>query len=170
MEPLTFAREPFADVLEQCKPHFEAHWQETEMFRAGTAFNPNYERYIAFNKMDYYQFFVARRAGQIVGNAGMYVTEGMHDRRKIAVEDTWFVTATERGMAGVMFLRFVEQDLRAQGVQEVYMTTKLANRSGAVLEVCGYSHVANQYWKNLECAPLTRRRRQTMQPLPNSKQ
>ena len=92
----------------------------------------------------------------------MYVTESMHDRRKVAVEDTWYISPEERGMAGVMFLGFVERDLLAQGVQEVYMTTKLANRSGAVLEVCGYSHVANQYWKNLECAPLRRHRRLRM--------
>ena len=105
------------------------------MFRAGTAFNPNYDRFLEFNKSDYYQFFTARRAGKIVGNAGMYVTEGMHDRRKVAVEDTWYISPEERGMAGVMFLGFVERDLLAQGVQEVYMTTKLANRSGVVAGV-----------------------------------
>lgn len=167
MTLLTFARESFAENLAECRPHFEAHWQETEMFRSGTAFDPNYERFIEFNKIGFYQFFVARCEGKIVGNAGMYVTEGMHDRRKLAVEDTWYVSPQVRGMAGVRFLGFVEDDLRAQGVQEIYMTTKLANRAGAVLEVCGYKHVANQYWKNIECAPQHRRlRRQTTPLLP----
>ena len=160
---LDFSHERLADCIEECKPLFEAHWQETEMYRAGTAFNPDYEKYLQYNEIGFYQFFVARRDGKIVGDAGMYDTKGMHDQRKLAVEDTWYIVPEARqGMGAIRFLQFVEQDLRAQGVQDVYMTTKLANGAGRILEFCGYSHVANQFWKNLECAHHQLPRRPTI--------
>jgi len=162
---VVFEKVAFADVLEECKPLFEAHWRETEMYRAGTAFAPNYDQYIKYNEVGFYQFFVARRDGKIVGDAGMYVTEGMHDGKKLGIEDTWFLVPEARaGLTAVKFLWFVEDDLRRQGVQELYMTTKLENGAGRILEFCGYKHVANQFWKSIECAHLQLRRRPTTLP------
>ena len=157
-----FAKESLEVALEEAKPLFLLHWQETEMYRAGTAFNPKYQRYVDYNKIGFYQFFTVRVEGKLVGNAGIYVTEGMHDQRQMAQEDTWFLLTEARGgMSAVRFLAFVEADLRAQGVTDFYMSTKLANQAGRILELRGFAHVANQYWKNLECVHLTRPRRRT---------
>ncbi len=147
---LAFARESFETCLPESFPLFEAHWKETEMYRAGRPFAPDLPRYSEFDRIGFYQFFTARDAGELVGNAGMYVTQSMHEAAKTAVEDTWFLKASHRkGRNAINFLKFVEQSLREQQVTEIYMTTKLANGAGRILEFCGYAHIANQYWKEL---------------------
>lgn len=144
---MNFAREGFT---EEVYPLWEAHWQETEMFRSGHKFNPDVARIKAFCESGFYQLFTARVDGKMVGNAGMYVTVSVHEQTKTSVEDTWFLLPEHRkGRNAINFLAFVERDLKAQGVKDVYMTTKLTNGAGRILEFCKYKHVANQYWKEL---------------------
>lgn len=157
-----FAREDLEQALEEGKPLFEAHWRETEMYQSGIPFDPNYKRYIDFNKTGFYQFYTVRKDGELVGDAGVYVTEGMYTRKKIATEDTWYLKPEVRGgILAARFLGFVEEQLRQQGVEDFYMQTKLANKAGKILELRGFTHIANQYWKNLACAHLPRRRQLT---------
>lgn len=147
---MIFARENFGSMYREGMPLFQAHWQETEMYRAGHEFNLDLPRYIKYSEDGFYQMFTARDNGKLVGDAGMYVTVGMHDRRKMAMEDTWYLLPEYRkGRNAINFLKFVEQNLKEQGCQEVYMTTKLENGAGRILEFCGYKHIANQYWKEL---------------------
>lgn len=144
---LEFAREPLTDEV---FPLWEAHWKETEMYRAGNQFNPDVKRYKEYAAVGFYQLFTARASGVLVGDLGVYVTIGMHDQHKTAIEDTWYVIPEyRRGRNAVNFLRFVEADLKVQGVTDVYATTKLMNGAGRILEFCGYEYVANQYWKAL---------------------
>jgi Acetyltransferase (GNAT) family len=147
---LVFSQEPFSAVLDDILPLFEAHWHETEMYRSGHKMKPDMDRYLRFSDEGFYQMFTARDGGKLVGDAGMYVTVSMHEQTKTAVEDTWFLMPEYRlGRNAINFLRFVEDELRSQGVRDIYMTTKLSNGAGRILEFCKYKHVANQYWKEL---------------------
>lgn len=149
---LVFAREALGDVLPELRPLWHAHWAETEQYRAGRRLNPDEERYKSFSASGYYQLFTARDSenGRLVGNAGMYLTVSMHEQTKIATEDTWFLLPRYRkGRNAINLLKFVEEQMKAQGVQVIYMSTKFANKAGRILEIRGYSPMATQYWKEI---------------------
>ena len=129
---------------------WQAHWQETEMFRHGHELKPDVARYKQFTEIGFYQLYTARENGVLVGNAGMYVTVSMHECTKQAIEDTWFLLPEYRkGRNALRFLEYVETSLKEQGVKDVYMTTKHTNGAGRILEFCGYKSVATQFWKEL---------------------
>lgn len=147
---LVFAKESFEACLPESMPLFEAHWKETEMYRAGRKFAPDLKRYIAYNKVDFYQFYTARDQGVLVGNFGVYLTQGMHEVNKSAIEDTWYVLPSHRkGRNAINFIKYVQQQMKDQGCSDVYASTKLTNGASRILDFLGYKHVANQYWKEL---------------------
>jgi len=145
-----FAREKVADVWEEIYPLMEAHWSETEMYRSGNKLNPDRERYTQFCEIGYYQLYTMRTDdGQLVGDIGTYLTRGMHDQRKLAIEDSMFIMPDHRkGWTAIKFVRYVEGELKKQGCEELYTTTKLGPVS-KFMEFMGYKHVANQFWKVL---------------------
>lgn len=167
----SFAKEGFEETLEEAKHLYQAHWQETEMFRHGNQFSPDYERYKQFDKIGYLHLYTAREAGsgKLVGDLIVYLTKGMHDGKVLAIEDTWYLLPEVRGgMLAVRFLDFVEKAVHAAGAQEVYLTVKVGNRAAELLQARGYQLVGYQLWKSL-CAPLQHPHRPITPPLPKSR-
>lgn len=148
---LVFARELITDaVLEELYPLWEAHWQETEMYRSGRKMSPDLARYKQFSEQGFYQLYTARNdEGKMVGDAGMYRNLSMHEQRWSATEDTWYLLPEyRRGRNAIRFLKYVEDQMRAQGCEDVYMSTKMVNGAGRILEYAGYVPCATQYWKD----------------------
>ncbi len=145
---MIFAEENFADCLEELKPLHIAHWMETENYRQGLPFNPNYERYKTFAEVGFYRLFTARDNGKVVGNIGMYVTQSMHTQTKIAQEDTLFLLPeARRGFTASKFIRFVESVLVSEGVEEINITIKRTNAMDVLMRRLGYTHAANLFTK-----------------------
>ena len=147
---ITFSIEKVRDVIHELFPLWELHWKETEMYRDGQGFNPNVERYIKYNDVDYYILYTAREGGKLVGNFGVYLSICMHTQKLIATEDTLFLVPEYRkGLNAVHFVRFVEKDLISRGVTEMSISVK-SPEVGKFCEFLGYKQVAHQYSKQVE--------------------
>ncbi len=148
--PLVFSEERFVEAWPEFKSLAEAHWQETEMYHHGEGFNPDLKRYDHFNDIGLYHLYTVRCHGKLIGNCGMYVMPSMHTGKVVATEDTWFLCPEFRaGRNAIRFHQYVASQMKELGAVSISMTTKLTNGAGRILEYLGYSHVANQYTKDL---------------------
>lgn len=149
---MRFAEERYRDILEELKPLHWEHWKETEGYRHGLDFAPDYNRYCQFNDIGFYRQFTARDdAGRLVGNIGMYVTDSMHTRNKVATEDTLYLLPEARhGWIAAQFVKFVEDQLQKLAPIEINITIKEANRLPKLMTRLGYLKTASQYSKTLE--------------------
>lgn len=155
---ISFQKESMAGCLEDMKILHRLHWEETEGYRHGLPLNPDYARYLNYERISYYHLFTARSDGMLVGNCGVYVQKSMHTQlpvadmradENIANEDTLFLMRMARG-PGVAkrFFEFVEQYLTQQmGVVEIRISVKLGNRVSKLWEEMGYVPTAMQFTK-----------------------
>ncbi len=149
---LTYQCESLKDCLDEVKALWLSHWQETEGYRAGLPFNPDYARYLEYNDIGYYLLFTARDGKKMVGDIGMYVTVSMHTQTRIAQEDTLYLLPEARqGMNAWRFIDFTEKYLVSVGVREINLTTKLTNPKAAkLMQKMGYPITANVHTKIIE--------------------
>lgn len=147
---MIFQLEPLRVIWDDVMKLAAEHWKETEQYQQ-YPLNPDKARYLEYNDSGYHRQYTARNdMAQLVGHAGMYVSNSMHTGIMIATEDTWFLLkAYRKGSNALRLLKFVETDLKRLGVKEIHMTAKLTNKSGRIMEARGYEHVANEYLKVL---------------------
>lgn len=147
---LTFQKESLKDCLQEIKPAWRSHWEETEGYREGLGFNPDIALYLEYERIGYYHLFTARHDGKLVGDCGMYVRTSMHSQTTNASEDTIYLYPEYRkGGNGGRFLDFVENHLtQKMGVREITIDIKLSNvRVGKLMERRGYRPCSIQYSK-----------------------
>ena len=150
---MIFAVEPLKGCWAECMALAQAHWQETEGYRHGQQFKPEFDRYEKYDACGWFFVATARHDGVMVGYAGMYITPSMHTQEIIATEDTWFLLPEYRkGRNAIEFCKFVEAECRKRGAVEICMTAKLGNGAGRILEYLGYDMVSKQYSKKLGSA------------------
>lgn len=150
MTNLTFQKEPLKDCLEEMKPVWYSHWQETEGYHDGLGFNPDYTLYLEYERIGYYHLFTARHEGKLVGDCGVYVRRSMHTQTIDASEDTIYLYPDYRkGRNGAEFLDFVENHLtQKMGVREIAIDIKLSNaRVGKLMGRRGYQPRSIRYSK-----------------------
>lgn len=138
---LTFQKESLRDCLEEIKPVWASHWAETEGYRDGLGFSPDYTLYLEYERIGYYHLFTARHEGKLVGDCGMYVRKSMHTKTTDATEDTIYLYPDYRkGGNGAKFMDFVEKWLTENmGVREIKIDIKLSNeRVGKLMQRLGY--------------------------------
>lgn len=148
---MVFWRESIESVIEEIKPLHLAHWQETEKYRAGLPFNPDYQAFIAAEQAGRYVLFTVRDAGgRLVGNCALYLNWSTHTGTLVAKEDTLFLLPDARkGGVAKEFVEYIENALSDAGVREVRLTVKTVNKVGMLMQRWGYAHVANELVKVL---------------------
>lgn len=122
-----FAREAAATVigdveLETLK---HAHWEEVGHYR-DIEIAPDFERYQQFEKNGILRLYTARAAGRLDGYGVFLLGTALNYRPVItAQQSTLFVhPRARRGNAGRSFIRWIEGELRAEGVQIVTQHVK----------------------------------------------
>lgn len=148
---LTFQVERMRDVVEEIKPLHFAHWQETELYRHGQPFNPDYESFMSSERAGRYMLFTVRHQGELVGNCAVYVQRCTHTQIWVATEDTLFIRSDHRkGRVGIKFFRYCESILNALGVTEVRFSVKTVNRVWKAWQREGYAITAYEMTKQLK--------------------
>ena len=151
---LTFQVEPLAPMLEDCQALVRLHWEGTKTFRRHRPFNPDWDRYVAYNDAKMLHLVTARDAGRLVGYFGWYVTPSMHSRELMATEDTFYLHPDYRGGRNALrFFRFALTYLRSLGVVEVLSSCETDNDTGIhrLLQYLGFVPTITQYSLDL-CA------------------
>lgn len=144
----TIQAERFLDVLDQIRVLHEAHWKETEGYRHGLPFNPDYGYFLEKDASGEYLLFTVRKDGHLVGNFGLFLNTSHHTQELVASEDTLFILPEHRvGRLYFRFSEYVDEACQTLGVSELRTSTKLSNHSGDMLPRLGYAHVGNNYVK-----------------------
>ena len=146
----TFQAERVSAAIAELEPLHRAHWHETEDYRRGLKFNPDYEWGLTAEASGEYLLLTMRHEGELVGNFGLTFSTSHHTQTKLAQEDTLFIAPAHRvGRAFLRFIEFGETAAKVFGARELRLTTKLTNKVGEMLPRLGYRHYANQFCKFL---------------------
>lgn len=148
----TYQRETFAEAYPDAKPLLEKHWAEISS-NLDIALDVNVEAYEASEKGDMLRVYTAREDGVMVGYVALFVHKGLHYQQSIqATQDVFYVDPDHRGkMLGVRLIKYVEGQLKGEGVQIITQHVKLKHPAlGMLLERSGYTAVEKLFQKRID--------------------
>lgn len=147
----TFQAERMADVQPELHPLHQAHYDETEAYRAGIAMMPNYEGMKERERAGRLIQFTARAPdGALAGHMRVYISPSEHTDTLIATEDTFYFAPAHRGgFTAARLWQFVECSVAAIGVREIYFDSKLVNKADAMARYLKYTPIATKFAKIL---------------------
>jgi hypothetical protein len=150
--PIVIGVERFEQVLHELHPLHLAHWQETERYRHGTGFKPDYTAMEWSSRCGGLVQFTAREHGQLIGHLRVYLAKSRHSGVIFAQEDTLFVTPEKRsGLLGIRLMRYAETALvEVLGVREIRFESKTANKAYVLARRLKYQPVATQFVKTFK--------------------
>lgn len=125
---------------------WKQHWAETEVHYRNAPYNPDLKQFTALEQSGMSRYFTARVDGKLVGHLYFIVYNNRHTSTKIAVEDFYFFEEAHRkGANAIKLLRFAIDALRAEGVTQIGMSSKLTGKKNIdpILKRVGFRHVAN---------------------------
>ena len=147
----TFSVESIEAIVDEIKPLHRAHWDETEIYRHGLPFNPDYGTFIRYERAGRYILFTVRSAGKLSGNCAMYLDKSAHTQTLIATEDTLYLLPEARkGRVAKRLVGYVENALQVLAVSEINISVKTVNKAERFFRLLGYRHVENGLTKVLE--------------------
>lgn len=145
-QAVLFAQESLVASFVEATFLWKAHWDETEVGYRKFPMKPDYKQFgsLETNKMS--RYFTARVDGKLVGHLYFIVHTNRHTQTKTAVEDFFFfLPEHRRGSDAIKLLRYAVDQLRAEGVEQVGMSSKLTGKKNIdpILKRVGFRHVAN---------------------------
>lgn len=143
---LTYALEPLSGVLPEVQELWKLHFDETEGYRSSLGFSPDVKQFLAFETSGMFRLFTAREQGRLVGHIGFVVFNSRHTPSRVAGEDFfYFRQEARKGLEAVKFLRYAIAELKAEGVEQVTMTSKLSNDIEPLLRRVGFEMYSKQF-------------------------
>lgn len=143
-----FAVERLRDVLSEVSPLHAAHWQESEAFRHGLPYSPDYRSIIASEDAGNFILFTVRMEGQVVGYGQVYVSDSTHTGTKICNEDALYLAPVARkGFLCSKFFKYIESVVTALGVREMRLSVKTNNEIWKLWERHGYARTGYELVK-----------------------
>ncbi|HEX7828635.1 MAG TPA: hypothetical protein VF787_03230 [Thermoanaerobaculia bacterium] len=157
-----FTRKLYAELL----PCLQDHWREVAHF-PDIELEPDVDRYLAAQGAGVLRIFTVRAEMPpwaqdtdprplVVGYCAFFVQPNPHYRQSLqAAADVLFLARTVRAANALRFLKWCDEQLRAEGVQAVYHRTKVAHDFGKLLERMRYTAVDVTYVRRLDSRELT---------------
>ncbi len=143
--------EPLAAVLPELHALHDAHYAETEKYRAGIPMDPDYEGMKDAEHAGRLIQFTARlkETGELVGNMRVKIYPSSHTQTLVCKEDTLYLLPAHRGgFLAVRLWQFVEAAVvNVVGVREVRFTSKTANKADKMALYMKYEPVGTEFVK-----------------------
>ena len=139
--------EPWPQFVEEAKPLFPEHWAELALNTDKVPLDPQYDVYDAADARGEVLVVTLRELGALVGYYIGFIRPGLHYKTCLTAQmDIFWVRPEYRGRgAGVILFRFVEETLRARGVQRLFVGTKCHKDAGWLFERLGYQEVERYF-------------------------
>jgi GNAT superfamily N-acetyltransferase len=150
MTAIKFQREAFADFFDDALPLLTKHKTEIDHWKdTPLEIDPTF--YKMRETCGMLRIYTARHT-KLIGYTVFLVTTHPHNGERIALADAVYVLPEERrGRVGLNLLLFAEQDLRADGVEAIYHSVKIAHPTlGRILQHQGYEEVERIWAKRLK--------------------
>ncbi len=148
---ITPAVESLTERLEEMKPLFPLHYAELALNQDKVPLDPQYQVYLDRDARGEVVFVTLRDAGELIGYFVGFVAPGLHYQTCLTCTmDIFFVRPDKRGArAGVTLFKFVEEVLKARGVQRWFVGSKCHKDASWLFEHLGFKQVEIYYSKML---------------------
>jgi GNAT superfamily N-acetyltransferase len=147
---ITFARESYADLIDDIEPMLAEHHAELALYRDEIPLDPEFEAYHRADRLGLMRFYAARRVGVLIGYAIFSMLERHHHyAHRWAINDILWIDPEHRnlGVGNGLFDVF-EADLRGGGPIVIHIETKeMAPALAALCLARGYGPVGMSYSK-----------------------
>lgn len=147
----TLQCERLADVLPELHALHDAHYAETEKYRAGIPMDPDYEGMKDAEHAGRLIQFTARlkETGELVGNMRVKIYPSSHTQTLVCKEDTLYLVPAHRGgFLAIRLWQFVESAVvNVVGAREVRFTSKTANKADKMAQYMKYEPVGIEFVK-----------------------
>jgi GNAT superfamily N-acetyltransferase len=151
----TFARETCDTVVDEIEALMEAHYAEVN-HHPDIPPGCDYDKYRKAESLGILRIFTVRVGGALVGYSIFMVGFSLHYKTSFqARQDTLFIHPDyRRGLTGYRFLHYVDDYLRADGVQVAYQHHKVLEGDrlnlGPLFERMGYQLIYKMYFRRLD--------------------
>ncbi len=144
---LTAAPEPFAPFLEEVKPLLPRHWEELGLNKETVPLSPQYDEYLRRNALGMVFTIALRDNGVLAGYFVGFKAPGLHYSTCLTLHlDIFWLAPEHRGqMGGVKLFKAVEREAKRQGIQRMFVGTKVHADASALFERLGYTFVERVY-------------------------
>jgi len=150
--PLTYQKEDFEDVCDECMDLIIDHWQDVALNKDEVPLDPNWETYRMLFSQGFGHIMTARtEAGELVGYSVCTMMPHLRYKEvKWAEGDIFFLHPDHRkGSAGTRLLQAAEKMMKDLGATKLYQKVKLHRDVGKVFERIGYHAIERVYVKDL---------------------
>lgn len=144
---LTAQPEPFAPFLEEVKPMLDLHYEELALNRDKVPLSPQYEEYLRRDALGMVVTITLRNDGQLVGYWIGFKAPGLHYSTCLTLHmDIFFVHPDYRdGSAGIKLFKAMEKEAKRQGVQRLFVGSKVHKDASRLFEALKYTKVETTY-------------------------
>lgn len=144
---LTAQPEPFAPFLEEVKPMLDLHYEELALNRDKVPLSPQYDEYLRRDALGMVVTITLRKDGQLVGYWIGFKAPGLHYSTCLTLHmDIFFVHPDYRdGSAGIKLFKAMEKEAKRQGVQRLFVGSKVHKDASRLFEALKYTKVETTY-------------------------
>jgi len=144
---LTAQPEPFAPFLEEVKPLLPLHYEELALNRDKVPLSPQYDEYLRRDALGMVITIALRNDGKLVGYWIGFKAPGLHYSTCLTLHmDIFFVHPDYRdGSAGVKLFKAMEKEAKRQGVQRLFVGSKVHKDASRLFEALKYTKVETTY-------------------------
>lgn len=150
--PYAYSVEDWFDVKDEMSPLWLSHWNEVAINKDHIPLDPDFDAYDAMANAGMLHIVVARKAGEIIGYHFNIIRPHLHYKMsKSAFCDIYYISPKHRaGRIPFRMFMYVEETLRAKGVQKAFTGTKLSLDAGPLFEKMGWFETERLYTKMLK--------------------
>lgn len=146
---MKFAIEKIENIKAELEPIIKLHWEQIALNQEKIKLNPDWNQYIAVERIGMLKLFTARKDEKLVGYFCVFVNRGLHYVDHIfAACDVIYVEPNNRqGLTGYKLIKFAEEHLKSEGVSVLAINTKVHAPFDGLMERMGYTNTERLYQK-----------------------
>jgi L-amino acid N-acyltransferase YncA len=149
---ITYQVESFTEVLEELKEVLSSHYNEVEDSTESADFNPDYEKYLAFDEAGMLTLVSVRDNRDLIGYYLSMEYPMLNSKHILGSLEIGFYIKPEyrKSRLGLNLLKKVEEVLRELGVQKMFAASKASHPCDKLYLAFGMSLYNTDYVKILE--------------------
>lgn len=147
MTDIKVALESYVAVIDEMRPILAEHWEELATY-SDIPLDPDYAAYEDIDKKGLLAVYTVRVKGELVGYSVYFVRRHLHYQGHVfATNDIILVRKPYRNYGvGTALFDFIEDDLRAKGVNVIFTSAKSTHPELAtLLETRGHQEVSRGF-------------------------
>lgn len=146
---MQFQRERIVDAWSEMTPLIRANHAETGVLDE-REFAPDFDRYQHLEASGIARLFTIRDGMKLVGYAVFLVVPHLHyPDLQWALQDVLFVLPEHRGPRAIRFIRWTDEELKADGAHIVYRHVSKGRDYSRTLERLGYTAAETSFIRRL---------------------